>query len=90
MQKTSSAITWRPGCAPKLSHLHLHGLRSTAVVRLLNAGATTGQIKYMVGMSEQMVARYCAKSNQKRNAMAAIALLDGKLPSNVVPLRRGA
>jgi integrase len=73
-----------------LAGLHLHGLRCTAVVRLLNAGATTGQISYLVGMSEQMVARYHRKSVQKQNAMAAVQLLEGRLPSNVVQLRKGA
>jgi integrase len=76
-----------PALAPlKEAGLDLHGLRSTAVVRLRRAGATTGQIKDMVGMSEQMVNRYCRKSVQRENAMAAIAFIDK--PSNVVPLKR--
>src|SRR5262249_1082948 len=37
---------------PELADLVLHGLRATAVVRLRRAGATTGQIAGMVGMSE--------------------------------------
>jgi integrase len=54
----------------------LHGLRATAVVRLRRAGATTGQIKDCVGMSEQMVNRYCRKSVQRENALAAVHYLD--------------
>jgi integrase len=56
--------------------LTLHGLRSTAVVRLRRAGATTGQIASMVGMSEQMVNRYCRLSVQRENAIAAVHYLD--------------
>jgi hypothetical protein len=67
-----------PALAPlKAAGLDLHGLRSTAVVRLRRAGATTGQIKDMVGMSEQMVNRYCRKSAQRENALAAVQFLDG-------------
>jgi integrase len=56
--------------------LVLHGLRATAVVRLRRAGATTGQIGAMVGMSEEMVNRYCRFSVQKENALAAVHYLD--------------
>jgi integrase len=54
----------------------LHGLRATAIVRLRRAGATTGQIKDMVGMSEQMVNHYCRKSVQRENAIAAVHYLN--------------
>jgi integrase len=56
--------------------LVIHGLRATAVVRLRRAGATTGQISDMVGMSEPMVKRYCRFSAQRENALAAIYHLD--------------
>jgi integrase len=56
--------------------LVIHGLRATAVVRLRRAGATTGQITGMVGMSEQMVSRYCRFSVQRENALAAVHYLD--------------
>jgi integrase len=56
--------------------LVLHGLRATAVVRLRRAGATTGQIAAMVGMSEPMVNRYCRLSVQRDNALAAVHFLD--------------
>ena len=55
----------------------LHGLRATAVVRLRRAGVPTGQIGDVVGMSEQMVNRYCRFSVQRDNALAAIYRLDG-------------
>jgi integrase len=56
--------------------LSMHGLRATAVVRLRRAGATTGQIADMVGMSEPMVNRYCRFSVQRENALAAVHYLD--------------
>jgi integrase len=67
----------RPALAPlKEARLRLHGLRATAVVRLRRAGATTGQIADMVGMSELMVNRYCRFSKQRDNALAAVHYLD--------------
>jgi integrase len=57
--------------------LVLHGLRATACVRLLRAGANTRQIADMVGMSEATVAIYCRLSLQRANAIAAIVNLDG-------------
>lgn len=56
--------------------LSMHGLRATACVRLRRAGANTGQIADMVGMSEQMVKRYCRFSEQRKNALAAVHYLD--------------
>lgn len=56
--------------------LSMHGLRATAVVRLRRAGATALQIGDMVGMSEQMVNRYCRFSVQRENALAAVVYLD--------------
>ena len=67
----------RPDLAPlKAAGLVIHGLRATAVVRLRRAGATTGQIAAMVGMSEPMVNRYCRFSVQRDNALAAVHYLD--------------
>jgi integrase len=60
----------------KEAGLRLHGLRGTAVVRLRRAGATVPQICDMVGMSPQMVARYCRYSVQRENALAAVYVLD--------------
>lgn len=56
--------------------LVLHGLRGTACVRLKRSGATPAQIADMVGMSEEMVARYCRFSLQKENAVAAVYNLE--------------
>jgi len=78
-----SALTWawiverdsNPALRP-LAGLVLHGLRATACVRLLRAGANTRQIAEMVGMSEQIVGRYCRFSVQRENASAAVLYLD--------------
>lgn len=55
----------------------LHGLRATACIRLRRLGATESQISAMVGLSIPMVARYCRKSAQVDNAVAAADFLDG-------------
>jgi integrase len=60
----------------KAAGLVMHGLRGTAVVRLRRAGATIPQISDMVGMSAQMVTRYCRYSIQRENALAAVHILD--------------
>jgi integrase len=69
----------RPALAP-LKGVVLHGLRGFAVVRLRRAGAHTGQIADMVGMSEQMVKRYSRFSRQRENALAAVYHLDRTKP----------
>src|SRR5262249_54512283 len=61
----------------------LHGLRGTACVRLLRAGANTRQIADMVGMSEVMVKRYCRFSVQRENALAAVHYLDRTNPERL-------
>jgi integrase len=67
----------RPALAPlQEAGLVIHGLRGTAVVRLRRAGATVPQICDMVGMSPQMVTRYCRYSVQRENALAAVHILD--------------
>jgi len=80
---TRKALTWawiverdsNPALQP-LAGLVLHGLRATACVRLLRAGANTRQIADMVGMSEEIVGRYCRFSVQRENASAAVLHLD--------------
>lgn len=80
----------RPALAPlAAAGCVLHGLRATAVVRLRRAGATTGQIADMVGMSEQMVNRYCRFSIQRENALAAVYHLDQSKPAAPRKLRNG-
>jgi integrase len=76
----------KPALAPlKAAGLVLHGLRGTAVVRLRRAGATVPQICDMVGMSPQMVARYCRLSVQRENALAAVHYLDGRTTREQLP-----
>jgi integrase len=60
----------------KEAGLVLHGLRGTAVVRLRRAGVSSPLIGDTVGMSEQMVKRYCRFSDQRENALAAVHILD--------------
>ena len=80
---TRKALSWawiserdsKPGLAP-VAGMVLHGLRATACVRLLRAGANTPQIAAMVGMSEEIVGRYCRFSVQRENASAAVLHLD--------------
>jgi integrase len=66
-----------PALAP-LAGLVLHGLRATACVRLRRLGAEVPQIADFVGMSHDMVARYCRLSSQKENASAAVVFLEGR------------
>lgn len=56
--------------------LVLHGLRATACVRLRQSGATESQIADMVGMSIDMVQRYCRLAAQRENAVAAVLHLE--------------
>lgn len=66
---------------PKLADcrgLVFHGLRASACVRLRRLGASEAEIGAMVGMSIDMVSRYCRFADQKVNAMAAVHYLDGK------------
>jgi integrase len=86
---TRKALTWawiverdtNPALKP-LAGLVLHGLRATACVRLLRAGANTRQIADMVGMSEQIVGRYCRFSVQRENASAAVLYISTEQASN--------
>lgn len=56
--------------------LVLHGLRAHACVQLRRAGAEGVQIADMIGMSVQMVERYCRFSVQRENATAAVINLE--------------
>lgn len=71
----------KPALAPlKAAGCVLHGLRGTACVRLLRAGANTRQVADMVGMSEPMVKRYTRFAVQRDNAIAAVHYLDRTQP----------
>lgn len=77
----TSAWTYHRDHTPELAAhkeagLVLHGLRGTACVRLRRAGANVPQIADMVGMSVEMVARYCRFSLQRENAVAAVFHLE--------------
>src|SRR5215831_15719134 len=74
-QSAHLGLDSNPALRP-LAGLVLHGLRATACVRLLRAGANTRQIADMVGMSEQIVGRYDRFSVQRENASAAVLYLD--------------
>jgi integrase len=68
-----------PALAPLgAAGLVLHGLRATACVRLRRLGAELPQIADFVGMSQDMVGRYCRLSSQKENASAAVVFLEGR------------
>jgi integrase len=52
--------------------LVFHGLRKSAVVTLLEAGATDGEVSAITGQSREMVAHYSRQVNQRKMAAAAI------------------
>ncbi len=58
--------------------LVLHGLRGTCVVRLRKAGASALQIGNMIGMSEQMVARYSRLADKIDMSLGAVHYLNTK------------
>ena len=58
--------------------LVLHGLRGTCVVRLRKAGLSALQIGNMIGMSEQMVARYSRLADKIEMSLGAVHQLKPK------------
>lgn len=56
--------------------LVMHGLRSTACVRLRRLGVSTALISQFVGLSEPMVTRYCRHASQEEDALAVVTYLD--------------
>lgn len=60
---------------PELAGVTLHGLRATAVIRLRQAGLSTGQIGDIVGMSLAMIERYCRFADRKAGGKAALLTL---------------
>jgi len=52
--------------------LVFHGLRKSAVVTLLEAGATDAEVAAITGQSREMVAHYSRQVNQRRLAAKAI------------------
>lgn len=61
---------------PALAGTTLHGLRSTAVIRLRQAGLSTGQIGDIIGMSLAMIERYCRFADRKAGGQAALLTLE--------------
>ena len=70
--------------------LSLHGLRATAVIRLRRAGVSRLLIQDMVGMSATMVDRYCRRSEQPDNAIAALEQMERTRgeQAQIIPLRK--
>lgn len=57
---------------PELAGTTLHGLRSTAVVRLRRHGLATAQIQDIIGMSMAMIERYSRFADKKASGKAAV------------------
>lgn len=60
---------------PELKGATIHGLRSTAVIRLRHAGLTTAQIQDVIGMSMAMIERYSRFADKKASGKAAVVKL---------------
>lgn len=57
---------------PKLEGAVWHGLRANAVIRLRQAAYSHSQISDMVGMSVEMVERYCRHADRKAGGQAVL------------------
>ena len=62
----------RGGAGERHAALVFHGLRKSAVVTLLEAGATDAEVSAITGQSREMVAHYSRQVNQNKLAAAAI------------------
>jgi transposase len=56
----------------ELAGTTFHGLRATRVVELRLQGHSTAKIADAVGMSLQMIERYCRFADRKANARALV------------------
>jgi hypothetical protein len=65
----------------KENGLVFHGLRKSAVVMLLAAGATEAEVQSITGQSREMVAHYSRQLNQRRLAVSAILKWEADDPS---------
>jgi hypothetical protein len=54
----------------------LHGLRATRVIELRQSGLTDLQIQDQVGVSAQMIQRYCQFNDRKVAGKAAVLSLE--------------
>lgn len=68
----SKHFAWARDALPVMKGTTLHGLRSTAVVRLRREGLSTGQIGDIIGMSLAMIERYCRFADRKTGGQAAL------------------
>jgi hypothetical protein len=68
--------------------LVLHGLRKSAVVTLLDAGATDAEVSAITGQTREMVAHYSRQVNQRRLAAAAILKWEAAIIAKWRPARR--
>jgi integrase len=77
--KTGFTAAWnknKPGCV-KAAGLVFHGLRKSAVVTLLEAGCTDGEVAAITGQSRQMVEHYAKTVNQEKMAKSAMTRWEG-------------
>lgn len=75
--KAGFRATWQDNRPAAAKGLVFHGLRKSAVVFLLEAGASTAEVSAITGQSHQMVAHYARAVNQQRLAAAAILRWEG-------------
>lgn len=68
---------------PALAKVTLHGLRSTAVIMLRRTGLEILQISDIVGMSPQMIQRYCRFADKKASGKAALISLTEHKKKNI-------
>jgi integrase len=80
-------VAWREEMLrPEMRNLHqarlvFHGLRKSAVVMLLEAGATEAEVQAISGQSREMVTHYSRQVNQRRLAAAAILKWEAETPT---------
>lgn len=71
---------------PGLKGVVLHGLRANAVIHLRQTGYTALQISDMVGMSVEMVERYCRHADRKAGGQAVLReIRERQTAKNVKP-----
>lgn len=68
---------------PELTGAVWHGLRANAVIHLRRAGYTALQIADMVGMSAEMIERYCRHADRKAGGKALLATYRERMAAEV-------
>jgi integrase len=69
---------------PELTGTTLHGLRANAVINLRQLGLSAGQISDAIGMSLQMVERYCRFADRKAGGQAVLLKLQERSKNRIV------